>query len=167
VDDARCLDLPERGFVRIVFAGLAGGIDAVLQDCEVSLRAIGALRCKSRIVYRFHPKRIDEAVAIVLGQIDDLTVGDVAVWFGQPGIALRDQAFGFLVVDDLIRFNGGSAEIDLDVANGGNRIVRVVVFDLIRLNEHRRIRRCDRGFRLGRPAGKVQQDLGGNRQQRV
>ena len=63
MDDPGGLDLPKRRFFRIVLAGLAGGIDAILQHGVIAFGAVGTRRGKARIVGRLQPQRIDKAVA--------------------------------------------------------------------------------------------------------
>ena len=141
VNDAGGLDLPKRRLSRIIFAGFACGIDAVLQDGVVAAGAVGACRGKTSLVGRFESQRIDKSVAIVVGQIDNLAIRDLAVRLGQPDVALSAQPLGFLIVYDLIGFDCRAAVIELHAADRGNRIVGVVVSDLGRLYEHRSVRR--------------------------
>jgi hypothetical protein len=61
VDDPGGFDLPERRLFRIVLAGLAGGVDAVLHDRVVASCAIGARGGKAGVVDGFEPQRIDES----------------------------------------------------------------------------------------------------------
>src|SRR5262249_29777462 len=42
VNYARGLHLPKRWFFRVIFARLAGGVDAIMEDCEVATGALGA-----------------------------------------------------------------------------------------------------------------------------
>lgn len=146
-DDPCGLNLPERRFLGVVLTGFAGGVDAVLQDGVGALGAIRPRRGEARVVDGLEPERIDEAVAIVVAEIERLRIGDLAVRLGQSDVALGAQALGLLVVGDLVRLDGRSAVIDLDVADGGDRIVRIVVPHFGGLHEHRRIRRRRRLFR--------------------
>ena len=136
VDDARGLDLPLRRFLRIVLARLAGGVDAVVEHRVVAARAFRARRRHARLIRRVEAQRVDEAVAIIVGQIHDVAVGDLAVGFGQADIALRVQALAGLVVDHLVGFDRRAAVIDLHAADGGDAMIDVVVVDLARLHEH-------------------------------
>jgi hypothetical protein len=151
VNDPRRLDLPQRRLCRIVLARLAGGIDAVLQHRGIARRAIGALRGKARVVGGLETERIDEAVTVVVGEIDDLAVGDLAVGLGQPDVALREQALGLLIVGDLVGLDGRAVVIDLHIADRRHAVVGVVVFDLGGLNQHRPVGRDRRRLRLRRP----------------
>ncbi len=81
-------------------------------------------------------QRVDEAVAEVVAQIDDVAVGDFAVRLGQPDIALGVQALGLLVVDDPIRLERRAAIVDLHIADGGDALIAVVVIDLVGAHEH-------------------------------
>ena len=65
-----------------------------------------------------------------------LAIGDLAVGFGEPDIALGVQALGGLVVDDAVGFQHRAAVVDLHVADGGDAVIGVVVIDLARLHEH-------------------------------
>src|SRR5215472_9276740 len=86
------------------------------------------------------PQRIDKAVAEIVTEIDDLTIGDLAVGVGQLNVAFGVEAFGLLIVDDAVRLQGLSRVVDLDIAHRGDAGIRVVVVDLVRANEHLLIR---------------------------
>ena len=141
MNDAGCPHLPQRRLFWIVLARLAGGINAVVQDRVIALAAVGARRRHAGIVRHFQAQRIDKPVSIVVGQIDNLAVGDIAIGLGEPGIAFGTQALCFLVVDDLVGLDGRSLVVNLHIADGGDDVVRVIVFDLGRFDEHRRIAR--------------------------
>jgi hypothetical protein len=137
VDDPRRLDLPQRRLLGIVLARLAGGVDTALEHRVGAGAAIGARRGEAGLVDRLQAQRIDEAVAVVLAELNDLAIGDLAIGLGQPGIALGAQPLGLLVIDDLVGFDRGAVVIDLDVADRRDPLVVVVVVDLVRLDEHR------------------------------
>ena len=103
---------------------------------KLPLDAFGARGRHAGLVGGIEAKRVDEAVAVIVGQVHDLAVGDFAVLFGQPDIAFGVQTLGLLVVDDLVGFESRAAVIDLHVADGGDAIVGIVVVDLGRLHEH-------------------------------
>ena len=137
VNDARGLDLPQRRLFRIVLARLAGGVDAVVKDGEVAARALGARRRHARLIRRVEAQRIDEPVPVVVGQVHDVAVGDLAVLFGQPDIAFGVQALAcFRRRSTLSASQRRAAVIDLHVADGGDAMIGVVVVDLARLHEH-------------------------------
>ena len=136
VNDAHRADLPLRRLARIVFARFASGIDAVMEYREVAGGALGADGRHARAVRRFKAQGIDETVAVIVRQVDDLAVRDLAVRFGQPDIAFRMQALGGLVVDDAVGLDLGPAIIHLHIADGGDAMVGVVVVDLLRAHEH-------------------------------
>jgi len=151
VDDANRLDLPQRRFLGIVEARLAGRIDAALEYRVIGPGAVGAHRGDARIVDGLLAQRINEAVPVVVAQVDKFAERDLAVRFGEPRIAFRVQALGALVVDHLVGFDGGTVVINLDVADRGNLLVIVVVFDFVRLNQHLGI---GVGWLLGKPGGR-------------
>jgi hypothetical protein len=136
VNDAGGFDLPQRRLLRVVLARRAGGVDAVMQDGDVAARALGAGRGHAGLIRRLEPKRVDEAVAVVVRQIHDLAVADLAVLLAEPDVAFGVQPLGGLVVDDLVGFDGVAAIVDLHAADGGDTVVGVVVIDLARLHEH-------------------------------
>src|SRR5262249_46040351 len=76
VDDARRLHLPQRRLLGIVAARLAGGVDPGLEYREVAFAAVGAGGGDAGVVARLAAQRIDAAVAIVHGVVDDLTEVD-------------------------------------------------------------------------------------------
>ena len=135
VDDPRGFHLPFRGFLRIVLARLAGGIDAVMEDREI-VRLLRALGGEAGLFRRIQPERIDETVAIVVAQIHDLAMGDRAVALRQRDIAFGMQALGLLIVDHAVGFERRVAEVELHVADGRHALVAVVVIDLRGAHEH-------------------------------
>ena len=158
VDDPGGLDLPKRRFFRVLLTRFASGVDAVLQHRVLALVAVGARCGKAGVVDGLDPQCIDKAVAVIVGEIDELPVGDLAVGFGQPDIAARLQPLALLVVGYLVGFDGRAVVIDLNAAHGGDGVVGIVVADLRRLQEHGRVggRRC-RLRRRSRPGREVQQ----------
>jgi hypothetical protein len=136
VDDASGLDLPQRRLLGVVLARLTGCVDAALEDRDVSLGAVGRGRRHVGLVDRLQPQRIDEAIAIIVAEVEQLAVADRAVGFRQPGIALRVQTLGLAVVDDLVGLNGGAVVIDLNVADRRYQEVGVVVADLVGPDQH-------------------------------
>ena len=88
MDDAGGLDLPFRRLRRVLLAGLAGRIDAALEDRDVAARAFGAGGGESGLLGTVDPQRVDEAVAEIVAEIEDLAVDDLAVGLGQTDIAL-------------------------------------------------------------------------------
>ena len=155
--DPRRLNLPKRRLFGVVLARFAGGIDAVLHDRVFAADAIGASCGEAGIGGCLQSQGIDKAVAVILRQIDELAVSELAVGLGDPGVAARLQPFAFLIVDDLVGLNGRAIEIDLDVADGGDRVVGVIVFNFVSLHEHWRVGRLRRRRRLRRSLRKAQQ----------
>ena len=117
VNDARALDLPQRRLLRIVLAGCAGGIDAVLEDGVVAAGAVRAGRRHARRVGGVDAQRIDETVAVVVAQIHDVGVGDLAFRIGHADVALGVKPLGLLVVDDLVGLDAGAVVEHLHVAD--------------------------------------------------
>jgi hypothetical protein len=136
VDDAHRLHLPEWRLLRIVLAGRACRIDAVLEHRVVAAGAIGACCRHVRGVCRIGAKRIDEAVAVVVAEIDDVGIGDLAVDIGHADVAFGMQPLGLLIVDDLVRLDAGAVVEQLHIADRRYPRIVVVVVDLVRLHEH-------------------------------
>ncbi len=136
MDDPGGFDLPFRWLRRVLFAGLAGRIDAALEDGDLAAGAFGAARRESGLLRTVDPQRIDEAVAEVVAEIENLAVDDLAVRFGQSDVALRVQPLGLLVVDDLVGFERRTRVIDLHIADRRDALVGVVVVHLGRAHEH-------------------------------
>ena len=124
------------GLRGIVLARLAGGVDAALEHRVVGVGAVRARGRHSRFVDGFETQRIDETVAEIVAEIELLAVADLAVGLGQACVAFRMQSLAALVVDHLVGFQRRPVVVDLHVADGGNQLVGVVVFDLVGLNEH-------------------------------
>ena len=136
VDDARGLHLPERRTFGMIAAGGAGGIGAALEDGDIAIAAVSARRRHARFVRRIETQRIDEAVAIVVGKVEQVGVHHLAVGLGETDVAFGVKAFGLLIVDDLVGLECRAVVVDLHVADGGDAVVVVVVIDLERLHEH-------------------------------
>ena len=103
----RRLDLPERRTVRMIEAGLAGGVDAPCgrsSGCRRAARPIAA--AKRRPVDRQDVEAADEAVAEIVGDVDAVGGDDVAAGLQQAHAARCDQPAGLLVVGDLGRLRG-------------------------------------------------------------
>ncbi|MGY3466856.1 hypothetical protein ACVW0I_003727 [Bradyrhizobium sp. LM6.11] len=130
------LDLPQRRLLRIVLARRAGGVDAVLEHRVVAAGAIGAARRHAGLVGRVHAQRIDETVTVIVGEIQDLGIGDLAVGIRHADVAFGMEPLGLLVVDDLVGLDAGAVIEQLDVTDRGDARIVVVVVDLGRLNQH-------------------------------
>ncbi|MHC2947562.1 hypothetical protein ACVIJX_004710 [Bradyrhizobium diazoefficiens] len=136
VDDAGTLDLPERWLLRIVLARSAGRVDAVLEHGVVAAGTVGA-RCGHPCpVGGIDPERTDESVAIVVGQIDRLGIGDLALGIRHADVAFGMEPLGLLVVGDLVSLDAGAVVEQLDVTDRRDPRIIVVVDDLGRLNQH-------------------------------
>ena len=72
-----------------------------------------------------------EAGGEVIGQIEPLGVGDVAVLVGQLGVAVGEHALGRAVVDDAVGLQHAVLVVEHDVADGGDHVVVLVVDELI------------------------------------
>ncbi len=136
MDDPRGFHLPQRRLARVVLAGRAGGVDAAVKHREIAGAALGARRGKTRLIGRVESERVDEAVAIIVREIHDLAVGDLAIGLGEAHIAFRVQAFRGLVVDDAVGLEPRALVVDLHIAHRGDAVIGVVVIDLVRLHEH-------------------------------
>ncbi|MHC2789964.1 hypothetical protein ACVMBZ_009216 [Bradyrhizobium liaoningense] len=136
VDDARTLDLPQWRLLRIVLARRAGRVDAVLEHRVVAAGAVGAARGHAGLVGRVHAQRIDETVAVIVGEIQDLGIGDLAVGIRHADVAFGMKPLGLLVVDDPVGLDAGAVVEQLDVTDRGDARIVVVVVDLGRLNQH-------------------------------
>ena len=59
-DDLLRTNLPQGRLVRLRAAGLASGIDTIIERCQFAADTLGALGCKTGIVGRFDAQCIDE-----------------------------------------------------------------------------------------------------------
>ncbi len=161
VNDAGRLDLPENRLFRMVLAGFAGGIDAILEHRDVAVRAIGAGCREMGLVRGVHAQRIQEPVAEILGQLHGVGGQNLAVGLLQQHVALGAQRVRLAVEGHALRLQGGAVVIDLDVADRRDLVVLVVVDQLVGGHEHllvgvrlgqlgvgeaRRLRRCRAGL---------------------
>lgn len=124
------------GFFRIVLTRRAGRVDAVLEHRVVAAGAVGAGRGHAGLVGGVHAQRIDETVAVVVGEIQDLGIGDLAVGIRHADVAFGMEPLGLLVVDDPVGLDAGAVVEQLDVADRRDARIVVVVIDLGRLHEH-------------------------------
>ncbi|MFK4683386.1 hypothetical protein ABIF39_005143 [Bradyrhizobium diazoefficiens] len=136
VDDARTLDLPQRRLLRIVLARRAGRVDAVVEHRVVAAGPVGTGRGHAGLVGGVHAQRIDETVAVIVREIHDLGIGDLAVGIRHADVAFGMEPLGLLVVDDLVGLDAGAVVEQLDVTDRGDARIVVVVVDLGRLNQH-------------------------------
>jgi hypothetical protein len=150
VDDAHPLDLPQRRLLRIVLARRASRVDAVLEHRVVAAGAIGAGCRHAGSIGGIDAQRIDEAVAVVVAQIQDIGIGDLAVHVGHADVAFGMQPLGLLIVDDLVRLDAGAVVEQLHVADSRYPRVVVVVIHLIGLHQHLPVVRRTLRDRLGR-----------------
>src|SRR5262245_20753791 len=136
MDDARGLHLPERRLFRIVFTGKAGGEVSAVKVRIAPAGPFGAGRCNAGLIGSVKTQRVDKTVPVVVRQVHDLAISDLAVLLREPYVAFGVEALGLLIVDDAIGLERRVSVINLDIANGGDATVGVVVINLFRLNEH-------------------------------
>jgi hypothetical protein len=152
VDDPRGADLPERRLFRVVLAGLAGGVDALVEDEGLAVGALGARRGEAGLVGIQDAQRIDEAVAEIVGQVEAVAGDDGAVGLGDAGIAARDDALAGPIIHDLVGLDRAALIQNLDVADGRNGVVVLVIDEFARIDDHPLLRlgRCGFGVGAGR-----------------
>ncbi len=136
MNDARALDLPKRRFFWIVPARGAGGIYAIIEHGVIAATAVRARRRHSRGVFGVDAQRIDEAVAVVVAQIHDVGVGDLAIRVSHADVAFGMQPFCLLVIDDLVGLDACAVVKQLHVADRRDPRIIVVVVHLDRLDQH-------------------------------
>jgi hypothetical protein len=139
VQDAGCLHLPLRRCLRIVFARLAGRVDAALEHGVAAVLTLGARGRQARLVDGFDMQRIDKPVAELIVEVHSLGDDHFAVGFGQPNIAFSVQALGALIVDDAVSVEHRAEVVDLHLAESCDALCIVVVTHRVRLNEHLRV----------------------------
>ena len=169
VNDTRALDLPKWRLLRIVLTRSAGCINAVLKNRVVAAGAVGARGSHSRRIGGVNAQRIDEAVPVVVAQIHDVRIGDLAVRIGHADVAFGMQPLGFLIVDDLVSLDACSIVEHLHVADRGDPRIIVVVIDLDSLDEHLSVVGRAHGRRPGRSGivGKALRRGGARKAQRA
>ena len=113
------------------FAGLAGGVDAAVEHSHRARRALDARRGEAGAVGADRLDPLGEAGGEIVGEIEPLRVGDVALLVGQLGATLGVKALGRAVVDDPVRLQDPVLVIELDAADGGDRVVVLVVDELV------------------------------------
>ena len=124
------------GFFGSSRAGRAGGIDAVFEHRVIAAGPVGAGRRHPRRILGIDAQRIDETVTVIVAEIHDVGVGDLARGIRHADVALGMQALGLLVVDDLVGLDAGAVVEHLHVADRRHTLVVVVVVDLDGLHEH-------------------------------
>ena len=70
-------------------------------------------------------------LAIVVAQVQDGGIGDLAVGIRHADVAFGMQPLGLLVVDDLVGLDAGAVVEHLDVADRRHALVVVVVVDVM------------------------------------
>ncbi len=140
VDDACRAHLPARRLLRIVLARLAGRVDAALENRVAAALPLGTRGREARLVRGLDLQRIDEAIAELIGQIDDLADDHLAVGFGEPRIAFGTHPLRGLLVDDPVGLERRALVVDLDAAVREDAVVGVVVLQFVRPHHHLRVR---------------------------
>ena len=140
VDDARRLDLPERRALRMLEAGLAGGVDTAAEDRQVAVAPLRGLRGEARLVDRHDIEAADEAVAEVVGDVEAFGGDDVAVRLQHAHAAGGDQPARFLIVDDLFGVERVAIVVDLHIADRGDGLAVEIVDELVGLQQQLLVR---------------------------
>ena len=102
-------------------------MNTVTAPAERSTR--GEVKRVRSVLTDFDP--LGEAGGEIIGEIEPLGVGDVALLVGQLGATLGVKALGRAVVDDPVRLQHPVLVIELDAADGGDRVVVLVVDELV------------------------------------
>lgn len=149
VDDARGTHLPERRLFRIVLAGLAGGVDALVEDEGLAIGALGARRWKrvlSGFTTRSRSMKPSRKSSVRLKRSPVMTVPLVSVMRALPVATTRTGA----VIDHAVSLDRAALVEDLDVADRGNSVVVLVVDEFARIHDHALLRLGRGRLRRGR-----------------
>ena len=143
VDDARRLHLPQRRPLGVLLAGLAGGVGAALEDRRLALDALGARRGETGRGWRGRAgsmvcsTRSESMKPLLKSSVSSKRSPVMTAPFASVMRALpsREDAAALAVVDDPVGLQRPALVVELDVADGRDRVVVVVVDDLLRLDE--------------------------------
>jgi len=117
LDDALGLDLPERRAFRMVGAGQAGGVDALVENHVRAVHPLAAFGGQAGVVGGLDSQRLDEAVGEIVGHVERVGIDAVAARLDHLDIAGGRHPAALLVVDDLARDHLIAAVIDLHTAD--------------------------------------------------
>jgi hypothetical protein len=131
LDDLRGADLPQRRPLGMDFARFAGGVDAAIEHRHRAGRALDARRGEACALGADRLDPLGETGGEIVGEIEPFRVGDIALLVGQLGAAFGVKALGGAVVDDAVRLQDAVLVIELDAADGGDRVVVLVVDELV------------------------------------
>ena len=139
-DDLARLDLPENRLVRILRAGFAGRIDAIVERRDFAVAAFSAFGGKAGVVRRLDTKAVHEAVAETVGDIHMFGVDLVAVAFDDFNITRRGHTPRLLVIGYLVGDEMVAVILDTHFALSRDGIDVAIIDELVCLQKHARIR---------------------------
>ena len=93
-------------------------------------------RAEVRLLGGIGAQAVAEAVAEIVGEVEPVAVGHRPVAFRQLGMALGEDAFGGLVVDDLVGLERAALVVDAHVALRRHGVGVGVLDELVGLHQH-------------------------------
>jgi len=135
-DDLARLDAPDRRLVGLFLAGLAGGVDAVVEGRHRAVLAVGAFGREIGLVDGLDAQLVDESVAEIVGDINFVGVNLVAALFDDINVAGRHQPLGRAVIADPVGDQLVAAIFDLHAAGGCDGVGVLVVDQVVGLEQH-------------------------------
>ena len=136
VNDPCRLYLPQRRALGVIFTRLAGCIGGLVELNNIAVNPFGMRSGKTGFVFAQNLEGLNKSVFKIVGQVEFITITHRTVGLGYFGIANRQNTFGFAVISDAVCLQHAALIIDLNIANGGNCIIVLVVDHLVGLNEH-------------------------------
>src|SRR5262249_10098485 len=136
VRDLLCANAPGRWLGRVLLANLARREQGFFEHGDVSGLTHGGLRLDAGVVLGDESHRVDESVAEIIGKRDVVRGDHRAVGILNTDVAHGGKRVVVAVVDDAVSKQRVVAEIDLDIALGGDTPVRIVINHFVGLQQH-------------------------------
>ena len=140
-NDPLGVELPHARLGRIVLAGFAGGVGALVEHHGLAAGLLAARRAEMGVVGRVGLQALDKSVLEIVSEIKHLGVDHRSIRFDQRRVPLRENTRGLAIVDHMVRAQEPAIVINPHVAIGGDRVFVLVVDEFPGLDHHSRRRR--------------------------
>ena len=140
-NDPLGVELPHARLGRIVLAGFAGGVGALVEHHGIAAGLLAARRAEMGVVGRVGLQALDKSVLEIVSEIKHLGMDHRSIRFDQRRVPLRENTRGLAIVDHMVRSQEPAIVINPHVAIGGDRVFVLVVDEFLGLDHHSRRRR--------------------------
>ena len=143
-NDPLGVELPHARLGRIVLAGFAGGVGALVEHRRLAAGPLAARRAEMGVVGRVGLQALDKSVLEIVSEIKHLGMDHRSIRFDQRRVPLRENTPGLAIIDHMVRAQETAIVINPHVAIGRDRVLVLVVDEFLGLDHHARRRRVVR-----------------------